>query len=104
MRFYFSGTHPSDVLKMPSLTRGTGNGYWLDASTGGMVWRQTPSGDTIDMQKDQIDDYAPVCLTNNSADGSNNTNERGQQRECTGFVMKKKYTLEIVNYGLFSWE
>ncbi|KAI9583989.1 hypothetical protein GQX74_010324 [Glossina fuscipes] len=74
------GTHPSDVLKMPSLTRGTGNGYWLDASTGGMVWRPTPSGDTIDMQKDQIDDYAPVCLTNNSANGSDNTNERGQQR------------------------
>lgn len=74
--FCFIGTHPNDVLKMPSLSR-NGNGYWLDASTGGMVWRTQPSGDTLDMQKDQIDDYAPVCLTNNTANGSNNTNERG---------------------------
>ncbi|TMW49609.1 hypothetical protein DOY81_005313 [Sarcophaga bullata] len=71
------GTHPNDVLKMPSLSR-NGNGYWLDASTGGMVWRTQPSGDTLDMQKDQIDDYAPVCLTNNSSSGTNNTNERSQ--------------------------
>ncbi|KNC26691.1 hypothetical protein FF38_04172 [Lucilia cuprina] len=86
------GTHPNDVLKMPSLSR-NGNGYWLDASTGGMVWRTQPSGDTLDMQKDQIDDYAPVCLTNNTANGTNGTNERignngsgigGQQQRYVG--------------------
>lgn len=46
---------------MPSLSTRNGNGYWLDASTGGMVWRTSPSGDTLDMQKDHIADYAPVC-------------------------------------------
>lgn len=57
-----AGTHhPNDVLKMPSLSR-NGNGFWLDASTGGMVWRPSAS-DAMDMQKDQIADYAPVCLT-----------------------------------------
>lgn len=75
--FYFVGTHANDGLKMPSLSR-NGNGYWLDASTGGMVWRTQPSGDTLDMQKDQIDDYAPVCLTNNSANATTNTSERSQ--------------------------
>uniref|UniRef100_A0A1B0B0W9 Uncharacterized protein n=1 Tax=Glossina palpalis gambiensis TaxID=67801 RepID=A0A1B0B0W9_9MUSC len=99
MRFYFSGTHPSDVLKMPSLTRGTGNGYWLDASTGGMVWRPTPSGDTIDMQKDQIDDYAPVCLTNNSANGSDNTNERGQQRYVGEYSNIPTDYAEVSSFG-----
>lgn len=79
---YFTGSHAGDVLKMPSLAR-TGNGYWLDASTGGMVWRATPTGDTIDMQKDQIDDYSPVCLTNNVCPGSGNSDHhhhRSQQR------------------------
>ncbi|KAL9923994.1 roundabout 2 isoform 2-T2 [Glossina fuscipes fuscipes] len=93
------GTHPSDVLKMPSLTRGTGNGYWLDASTGGMVWRPTPSGDTIDMQKDQIDDYAPVCLTNNSANGSDNTNERGQQRYVGEYSNIPTDYAEVSSFG-----
>ncbi|KAH8419317.1 hypothetical protein KR222_004805, partial [Zaprionus bogoriensis] len=55
------GNHTSDVLKMPNLSTRNGNGYWLDASTGGMVWRTSPSGDTLDMQKDHIADYAPVC-------------------------------------------
>ncbi|XP_068150662.1 LOW QUALITY PROTEIN: roundabout homolog 2 [Drosophila tropicalis] len=55
------GNHPSDVLKMPSLSTRNGNGYWLDASTGGMVWRPSPSGDSLEMQKDHIADYAPVC-------------------------------------------
>lgn len=43
------------VLKIPSLSRNAGNGFWLD--TTGMVWRQT------DMPKDQIADYAPVCTS-----------------------------------------
>ncbi|XP_034667515.1 roundabout homolog 2 isoform X1 [Drosophila subobscura] len=55
------GNHTNDVLKMPSLSTRTGNGYWLDASTGGMVWRPSPSGDSLEMQKDHIADYAPVC-------------------------------------------
>ncbi|KAH8293289.1 hypothetical protein KR018_007564, partial [Drosophila ironensis] len=55
------GNHTSDVLKMPSLSNRNGNGYWLDSSTGGMVWRPSPGGDSLEMQKDHIADYAPVC-------------------------------------------
>ncbi|XP_001968288.3 roundabout homolog 2 [Drosophila erecta] len=55
------GNHTSDVLKMPSLSTRNGNGYWLDSSTGGMVWRPSPGGDSLEMQKDHIADYAPVC-------------------------------------------
>ncbi|XP_033235599.1 protein sax-3 [Drosophila pseudoobscura] len=55
------GNHTNDVLKMPSLSTRNGNGYWLDASTGGMVWRPSPSGDSLEMHKDHIADYAPVC-------------------------------------------
>lgn len=96
---FFIGTHPNDVLKMPSLSR-NGNGYWLDASTGGMVWRTQPSGDTLDMQKDQIDDYAPVCMTNNTANGANNTSERGsgQQR----YVAKSSNTTFFYSFILLS--
>ncbi|XP_061398597.1 protein sax-3 [Musca vetustissima] len=100
------GTHPNDVLKMPSLSR-NGNGYWLDASTGGMVWRTQPSGDTLDMQKDQIDDYAPVCLTNNTANGANNTNERvggggtgsGQQRYVGEYSNIPTDYAEVTSFG-----
>lgn len=46
---------------MPSLSNRNGNGYWLDSSTGGMVWRPSPGGDSLEMQKDHIADYAPVC-------------------------------------------
>jgi len=46
---------------MPSLSARNGNGYWLDSSTGGMVWRPSPGGDSLEMQKDHIADYAPVC-------------------------------------------
>jgi len=62
-----AGNHTNDVLKMPSLSTRNGNGYWLDASTGGMVWRTSPSGDTLDMQKDHIADYAPVCGASSGA-------------------------------------
>ncbi|XP_002051718.3 roundabout homolog 2 [Drosophila virilis] len=80
------GNHTSDVLKMPSLSTRNGNGYWLDASTGGMVWRTSPSGDTLDMQKDHIADYAPVCgasgassggATGSSSSGGGNGNGNG---------------------------
>uniref|UniRef100_A0A1I8P6Z1 Fibronectin type-III domain-containing protein n=1 Tax=Stomoxys calcitrans TaxID=35570 RepID=A0A1I8P6Z1_STOCA len=94
------GTHPNDVLKMPSLSR-NGNGYWLDASTGGMVWRTQPSGDTLDMQKDQIDDYAPVCLTNNTANGAQNTTERGtgQQRYVGEYSNIPTDYAEVTSFG-----
>lgn len=87
---------------MPSLSR-NGNGYWLDASTGGMVWRTQPTGDTLDMQKDQIDDYAPVCMTNNTANGANNTSERGsgQQRyvaKSSNIKFFYSFTLLSCNY------
>ncbi|XP_017075898.2 roundabout homolog 2 [Drosophila eugracilis] len=55
------GNHTNDVLKMPSLSTRNGNGYWLDSSTGGMVWRPSPGSDSLEMQKDHIADYAPVC-------------------------------------------
>lgn len=74
----FAGSHGNDALKLPNLTRNPGNGYWLDASTGGMVWRTSPTGDTIDMQKDQIEDYAPVCISSNTNAG--NSNDHLQQR------------------------
>ncbi|XP_017859874.1 PREDICTED: protein sax-3 [Drosophila arizonae] len=67
------GNHTSDVLKMPSLSTRNGNGYWLDASTGGMVWRTSPSGDTLDMQKDHIADYAPVCGASGAGSGGATT-------------------------------
>ncbi|XP_055837660.1 protein sax-3 [Episyrphus balteatus] len=66
--------HPNDVLKMPSLSR-NGNGFWLDASTGGMVWRPSAT-DAMDMQKDQIADYAPVCLTTTTLPSEQHRNQR----------------------------
>lgn len=51
----FTDARTNGVLKISSLSRNGGNGFWLD--TTGMVWRQA------DMPKDQIADYAPVCTT-----------------------------------------
>lgn len=98
--YCFAGTHPNDVLKMPSLSR-NGNGYWLDASTGGMVWRTQPSGDALDMQKDQMDDYTPVCLTNNAANGTNSTTERSGSGAGVG-GQQQRYVFVLL-FAVFSF-
>nr|XP_036224307.1 Down syndrome cell adhesion molecule-like protein Dscam2 [Bactrocera oleae] len=97
------GAHPNDVLKMPSLSR-NGNGYWLDASSGGMVWRTSPSGDTLDLQKDQIADYAPVCLTNgtvgvNSGESGSGVGERNQQRYVGEYSNIPTDYAEVSSFG-----
>ncbi|XP_054744104.1 protein sax-3 [Anastrepha obliqua] len=99
------GAHPNDVLKMPSLSR-NGNGYWLDSSSGGMVWRTSPSGDTLDLQKDQIADYAPVCLTNgtvgvNGGEGGagSSAGERNQQRYVGEYSNIPTDYAEVSSFG-----
>ncbi|XP_060663924.1 protein sax-3 [Drosophila nasuta] len=107
------GNHTSDVLKMPSLSTRNGNGYWLDASTGGMVWRTSPSGDTLDMQKDHIADYAPVCGSNagagvasgSGANGSNiddihgHASERNHQRYVGEYSNIPTDYAEVSSFG-----
>ncbi|XP_037958391.1 protein sax-3 [Teleopsis dalmanni] len=94
--------HSNDVLKMPNLSR-NGNGFWLDATAGGMVWRTSPSGDTLDLQKDQIADYAPVCLSTNGSGNSSQdqiaNGERTQQRYVGEYSNIPTDYAEVSSFG-----
>lgn len=60
------GNHPSDMMKMPNLSRND-NGFWIDSPAGGMIWRSSePHANAMNIQKEQIADYTPIveCGTN----------------------------------------
>ncbi|KAL5281899.1 ROBO1.2 family protein [Megaselia abdita] len=56
-----SGNHTNDMMKMPNLSRND-NGFWIDSPSGGMIWRSSePHPNTLNIQKEQIADYTPIC-------------------------------------------